>query len=82
MNAVVILLGVLGASLVGVVALFVSAVHLFRYRRERGCCFDQYYQWVMENGDERQKEIARQLSRGRDLEKIQRLVGYDMLVKT
>jgi hypothetical protein len=80
MNAVVIFLGVLSASLLGAAALFVSAIHLFRYRRERCCRFDQYYRWVMEKGDEQQKAIVRQLTRGRDLEKIQHLVGYDILV--
>jgi hypothetical protein len=81
MNAVYIFLVVLGASIVGLAALIASAMHLFHYRRERCCRFDEYYQWVMEKGDERQKEIARHLARGRDLEKIQQLVGYGMLVK-
>jgi hypothetical protein len=35
----------------------------------------------MEKGDEHQKEIARRLARGRDLEKIQSLVGFGILVK-
>ena len=81
MNAVAIFLVVLSASIMAVVALCASAVHLFRYRKERCCQFDQYYSWVMQKGDERQKEIASYLTRGRDLEKIRRLVGYGMLVK-
>ncbi len=81
MNAVLIFLFVVGASLMGATALYASAVHLFRYRRERCCQFDQYYQWVMEKGDEQQKNIVRQLTRGKDLEEIQKLVGYGMLVK-
>lgn len=80
MNTVVIFLFWLSASILGVMALFASAVHLVLYRRERCCRFDQLYRWVMEKGDEQQKEIVRQLTRGRDLEKIQQLVGYGILV--
>jgi hypothetical protein len=82
MNAVAIFLFWLSASVIGLTALGASAIHLLRYRRERCCRFDQYYQWVMEKGDEHQKEIARRLARGRDLEKIQSLVGYGILVKS
>jgi hypothetical protein len=81
MNAVAIFFVGLSASIMGTVAMVASALHLFQHRQERCCRFDQYYQWVMEKGDEQQKEIARKLARGRDLEKIQQLVGYGMLVK-
>jgi hypothetical protein len=80
MNAVVIFLFGLSASIMGVVAMVASALHLYQHRQERCCRFDQYYRWVMEKGDEKQKEAARQLARGRDLEKIQRLVGYGILL--
>lgn len=80
LNAVVLFLLGVGASILALTAIcaFISQVHQNRF--ERTCQMKIYFDWVMRKGSQEQKRLAQQLKHSRKLEDLKALVGYGILV--
>jgi hypothetical protein len=78
-SLIIFILGISGSLLV-LSCMFCSARHLQHHLHERSGQFDIYFNWIMRHGTEQEKRVALRLARGRDLEAIQKMVGFGLLV--
>lgn len=76
---ILLLLGVGGSTLALVLGCaFIS--HALHNRSEKTCLLNTYFNWVMEKGNDDQKQVAFRLKHSRNLQDLKALVGYGMLV--